>query len=186
MRPALSGRVGCVLYVLGMHGGHARVRAWRPRVPGVAEVFHAHFIDHAYPMHTHDTWDLMILDDGAVDFALDRHHHGNGEHDRVILLPPGVPHDGRTVNPKGFRKRVVYLDTTVLSLSLTGAAVGIPIHRDGLLRDRLAALHRSMAHEGDELEAESRLAFVRERLLRRLGGSPDVRPQEAPRTSAAE
>ena len=37
------------------------VRAWRPAVPGVAEVFHARFVSHAYPVHTHDTWTLLIV-----------------------------------------------------------------------------------------------------------------------------
>ena len=46
------------------------ISAWRPPVAGIAEVFHAHFTEHAYPSHTHDTWALMILNDGAVDFAL--------------------------------------------------------------------------------------------------------------------
>jgi AraC-like DNA-binding protein len=161
-----------------MVGDGAEVRAWRPRVPGVTEVFHAHFIDHVYPLHTHESWDLMILDDGAVDFALDRHHHGSGERSRVILLPPGVPHDGRTVRPGGFRKRVVYLDTTVLPLGLVGAAVDTPIHYDGLLRDRVAALHRAMAEADGELEAESRLAFIRERLLSRLGCAPEAGPSD--------
>jgi transcriptional regulator GlxA family with amidase domain len=43
---------------------HAReiheVRAWRPAVAGITEVLHAHFTDHAYPVHTHDTWDLYL------------------------------------------------------------------------------------------------------------------------------
>lgn len=159
------------LYVLGVAeigGTGSTIRAWRPNVPGVSEVFHAHFVDHAYPMHTHDSWDLMVLDRGAVRFNLDRHDYGNGESDRVILLPPGVPHDGRTVNAVGFRKRVIYLDTTVLPLSLVGAAVDTPIHHDGALRARLSALHECAAESGREWEAESRLAFVRERLLQRL------------------
>lgn len=66
------------------------IRAWRPAVGGIAEVFHARFTEHAYPPHTHDTWDLMILDDGSLDFALDRRRHdavaaGTGT---VTLLPP--------------------------------------------------------------------------------------------------
>ena len=58
-----------VLYVLDMAGDAARrprLRAWRPEVPGVAEVLHAYFPDHAYPLHTHDTWTLLIVDTGAV------------------------------------------------------------------------------------------------------------------------
>ena len=50
--------------------------AWRPDVPGVAEVFHARFTDHAYPAHTHDTWTLLIVDDGMVTFDLHRRLHG--------------------------------------------------------------------------------------------------------------
>ena len=39
-------------------------------MPGVVEVFHAHFTEHAYPMHAHDTWTLLIVDDGAVRYDL--------------------------------------------------------------------------------------------------------------------
>src|SRR5687768_9676068 len=31
------------------------IRAWRPGLDGVVEVLHAHFTDHAYPMHAHDS-----------------------------------------------------------------------------------------------------------------------------------
>ncbi|MFI6090895.1 AraC family transcriptional regulator [Streptomyces sp. NPDC051218] len=140
------------------------ISAWRPSVPGIAEVFHAHFTDHAYPAHTHDTWDLMILDDGAVDFALDRRRHDATGTANVLLLPPGVPHDGRTVTESGFRKRVLYLDDSVLPRRLIGGAVDGPILLDPLLRRRIHQLHASLSHTGDEFEAESRLSFVRERL----------------------
>lgn len=112
----------------------------------------------------------MILDEGVVRFDLDRHEHGNAARERVILLPPGVPHDGRTVTAGGFHKRVLYLDTTVLPPSLVGAAVDVPIHRDPALRDRLSTLHDTLGGGGDPLEAESRLAFVAERLLVHLRG----------------
>lgn len=29
-------------------------------MPGIAEVLHARFTDHAYPAHVHDTWTLML------------------------------------------------------------------------------------------------------------------------------
>ncbi|MCX2971547.1 MULTISPECIES: helix-turn-helix domain-containing protein [Streptomyces] len=153
--------------------GEARVRAWRPAVAGISEVFHAEFADHAYPVHTHATWDLMILDDGAVDFALDRHRHGVRGRGKVILLPPGVPHDGRTVGASGFRKRVVYLDTGVLPARLAGSAVDLPVHGDALLRRRVHQLHAALHHRDDAFEGEGRLAFIRERLLGHLTGRPD-------------
>jgi AraC-like DNA-binding protein len=141
------------------------VHAWQPAVAGITEVLHAHFTDHAYPRHTHETWDLMILDDGAVDFALDRRRHGASDTGRVVLLPPGVPHDGRTVNAAGFRKRVLYLTTDVLPDRLAGPAVDGPILGDALLRRRVHQLHTALRFGDDALEAQSRLAFVRERLL---------------------
>ncbi|MER7726247.1 AraC family transcriptional regulator [Streptomyces sp. NPDC096323] len=139
--------------------------AWRPSVPGIDEVFHAHFTDHAYPAHTHDTWDLMILDEGAVDFALDHRRHGVSGTSNVLLLPPGVPHDGRTVTDEGFRKRVLYLDASVLPHRLTGRAADSPVLGDALLRQRIHQLHGALVRDDDGgFEAESRLAFVRERL----------------------
>lgn len=139
------------------------VTAWRPRVPGVVEVFHAHYTAYAYPMHVHDAWTLLIVDDGAVRYDLDRHEHGT-PYGTVSLLPPHVPHNGSPVTEAGFRKRVLYLDSTVLDAGLVGAAVDGPDLRDPLLRRRVGQLHAALAHPGDAFEAESRLALVGERL----------------------
>ncbi len=70
------------------------VCAWQPPVKGIAEVFHARFTDHAYPAHVHDTWALMILDGGRVDFALDRERHGVGADGAVACCRPGCPTTG--------------------------------------------------------------------------------------------
>lgn len=139
------------------------VSAWRPRVPGVVEVFHAHFTQYAYPMHVHDAWTLLIVDDGAVRYDLDRHEHGT-PHDTVSLLPPHVPHNGSPATPDGFRKRVIYLDLTQLDETFIGPAVDGPDLVDPVLRRRVGQLHAALKHPGDELEAASRLALIGERL----------------------
>ncbi|MFR9796061.1 helix-turn-helix domain-containing protein [Streptomyces sp. MS06] len=144
-----------------------QVTAWRPRVPGVTEVFHARFTEYAYPMHVHEAWTLLIVDDGAVRYDLHRHRRGT-PHGTVTLLPPHVPHNGSSATPGGFRKRVLYLDGTVLSEELIPAAVDGPDLRDPLLRRRVAQVHAALAHPGDELAAESLLALVGERLRARL------------------
>lgn len=152
------------------------VQAWRPAVPGVTEVFHAHFVDHRYPLHTHDAWTLLIVDDGAIQFDLDLRHHDVAR-PSVTVLPPHVPHDGRRANEHGFRKRVVYLEPAVLGERLVGAAVDRPILPDPQLRRRIDQLHVSLAHAGDELEAESRLALIGERLREHLTGTPARRSE---------
>jgi AraC-like DNA-binding protein len=154
----------------------AETIAWRPHVPGIREVFHARFFEHAYPQHTHDAWTLLIVDSGVIGYELDRREHGSTD-DVVTLLPPHVPHNGRAVRPGGFRKRVLYLERDLL----TGidAAVGTPTLADPMLRDRISGLHRALG-PGDEFEASSRLAFIVERLQQHLVGAvaPPVRVRD--------
>jgi AraC-like DNA-binding protein len=140
-----------------------RVRAWRPRVPGVTEVLHARMTSHVYPMHAHEAWTLLIVDDGMIRYDL--HGHEHGATDRLVtLLPPQVPHNGRAATSAGFGKRVVYLDLSTLPASLIGPAVDQPVLADALLRQRISQLHRAVDQPGEEFEAETRLAFIAERL----------------------
>jgi AraC-like DNA-binding protein len=166
---ATRGPVLYVLYVASRPDDLSEVTAWRPDVPGVAEVFHAHFVDHAYPSHTHDAWTLLIVDDGAVRFDLNRHQHGALQ-SQITLLPPHVPHDGRAATPHGFRKRVLYLDTELLGEDLIGAAVDRPGWSDPTLRLRIHQLHQALAEPGERLAAQSRLTLIRERLRQQLSG----------------
>lgn len=148
-------------------GAAARVRAWRPELAGVLEVLHAYFPSHAYPSHTHDAWTVLIVDEGAVRYDLDRREHGLAQA-QVSLLPPGVPHDGRSVRPEGFRKRVLYLPPSSLGGELIGAAVDQPDLVDPVLRRRISQLHGVLADDGEPLEAESRLCLIQERLRQHL------------------
>ncbi|HEV7760971.1 MAG TPA: AraC family ligand binding domain-containing protein, partial [Acidimicrobiales bacterium] len=100
-----------------------RVDAWVPAVPGIAEVLHARLVDYAYPPHCHDTWTVLIVDDGAIRYDLDSRHCGAARQ-TVAVLPPGVIHDGQAApGTVGFRKRNLYLDAGFLPAGLIGAAV---------------------------------------------------------------
>ena len=151
------------MYVLDV-SADAQTTAWSPRVPGITEVFHASFTDHAYPLHTHDSWTLLIVDRGTISYELGRHARSSSTN-VVTLLPPHVPHDGRSALPAGFRKRVLYLDADVWTN--VGAAVDAPTLVDTSLRGRVSHLHAALS-AGDELEAQSRLAFVVERIAGHL------------------
>ncbi|MFI6996465.1 AraC family transcriptional regulator [Nocardia sp. NPDC050175] len=159
-------------------GAVEQVRAWQPRVPGIVEVFHARFIGHVYPMHAHDSWTLLIVDDGAVRYDLDRHEHG-ALGSVVSLLPPHVPHNGQAATAHGFRKRVLYLDDAHLPEEMIGRAVDSPTFTDPLLHRRVRELHTALGHVGDELEAASRLALIHDRLGDLLRGTePPARRAE--------
>jgi AraC-like DNA-binding protein len=145
----------------------SQVRAWVPGVPGIVEAFHARFTDHVYPPHAHDTWTLMIVDDGVVRYDLHRHEHG-APTGTVLLLPPHIAHTGRSATPHGFRKRVLYLEADVVDTALAGRVVDEPTLPDDLLHLRLDQLHRVLEDPGGVLEAESRLALIADRIARRL------------------
>jgi AraC-like DNA-binding protein len=143
------------------------VRAWKPVVAGVHEVFHARFVDYAYPPHVHDAWTVFLVDDGWIRYDLETRHRGAGG-EGVFILPPSVVHDGRAGAHGGFRKRVLYLSTEVLDERLIGPAVDRPVIPGPALRQAVHALHRALGHPDDALEAESRLALVGDRLRAHL------------------
>jgi len=130
-----------------------RIRAWNPGIAGIREVFHARFTDHAYPKHTHDVWTLFIVDNGAIRYDLER-RAGGAETSMVSILPPHIVHDGRAADGRGFTKRVLYLETSVIDEALIGAAVDDPVLHAAGLRSRVAALHDALICAEDALEAE--------------------------------
>lgn len=152
-------------------GPREQVRAWRPGVPGVAEVFHARFIEHVYPLHTHDTWTVLLVDRGAVRYDLEHDEHGVlGS--TVALLPPHIPHNGQSATGDEFRKRVLYLEPDQIDTDLIGRAVDRPEVVDADLRAQISEIHGALLRPGDEFEAESRLSLVRERITAHLRRMP--------------
>ena len=149
-----------------------------PDVPGVAEVFHAQFTDHAYPLHTHDTWTLLIVDDGVVRFDLDRHEHG-ALPTVVTLLPPHVPHDGRAATAARLPQAGALPRRRRCSTPRWSArAVDAPgLRGRRCCGDRIDQLHAALRlTRGDALEAESRLALIGDRLRPAPRRPPTTRP----------
>jgi AraC-like DNA-binding protein len=156
-------------------------------VPGIREVFHAHMVDYAYPAHCHDTWAVLIVDDGAIRYDLDR-RRCTAAKQTVTILPPGVVHDGRPApGAGGFRKRELYLEDGFLPAALTGAAVDHTRIIDPPLRAALSRLHDALLRDGEDgegcggesLDAEARLALISERITGHLTWTarPAARPE---------
>jgi AraC-like DNA-binding protein len=177
---------GAVLYDLDVNEevpSRCRIAAWVPPVAAITEVFHAHIIDWAYPPHCHDTWALLIVDDGAIRYDLDTRRCG-AERRTVTILPPGIIHDGRPApGAQGFRKRELYLRSDFLPAELVGAAVDHTSMTDAQMRAAIVGIHRSLAGGEDPLDAEGRLAMVAERIVTRLTASR--RPTRKPEKSIA-
>jgi AraC-like DNA-binding protein len=149
------------------------VHAWKPRVPGVREVLHARHVEHAYPVHTHDVWTVLLVDQGAIRYDLDRRTQ-RAEPSVVSILPPHVVHDGRPVNADGYRKRVIYIEPEVIGESFIGSAVDMPALPDIALRNAVSALDDALGCVDDAFEAETRLHLIAERIRKAMGGVPSI------------
>ncbi|MCA0308018.1 MAG: AraC family transcriptional regulator [Actinobacteria bacterium] len=144
------------------------VHAWHPDVPGVREALHATF-EHAYPVHTHTDWTVLIVDTGAVAYALDRAEH-HATRDLITVLPPDVPHDGRPAVPgQPYRKRVLYFESDWLPGRCIGAAVDNPSLRDLRAISILTRVHAALDDPGEAMAAESGVLMLRDALLGHLG-----------------
>jgi AraC-like DNA-binding protein len=164
-------------------GKRCTVTAWQSEVEGIAEVFHAHIVDWPYPPHSHDTWTVLIVDHGAIDYSLDTRRCAALEA-TVAILPPGVVHDGRPASraQRGFWKRNLYLQGDQLPSELIGSAVDKTVIVDPTLWQALSELHDTLVAREEALDAESRLASIRDRIRRHL--SPQTAP-EAPEIGLA-
>ena len=159
---------GSVLYIPVM-SSEEHVRAWRPQVPGVGEVLHAHFTEHAYPAHTHEHWTLLLVDSGGVAYDLDGRPQ-QAPPRSLTLLPPGVAARRPGGPPRRVRQASRLSRRAVAArTSSIGAAVTRPTIDDGALRAEVRRLHRPLGEPGEELEAESRLALICEALIGHLG-----------------
>ncbi|MEW9534641.1 AraC family transcriptional regulator [Microbispora sp. NPDC049125] len=143
------------------------VTAWRPSVAGISEVFHARIAGYRYPQHFHDTWTVLIVDDGALGYDIDTRHHG-AIGDSVSILPPGVIHNGYPSERHGrFRKRNLYLDRDFLPAHIVGPAVDSSTFHDRELRAAISRLHDRLLIP-EPLDVEIRLAMIADRFRRRL------------------
>jgi AraC-like DNA-binding protein len=151
----------------------------RPGIPGVREVLRAHFParSHAYPLHTHAAWTLLVIDEGSVVYRLEK-SEWVAPMAAVTLLPPDVPHDGEAAGDAGFRKRVVYLEPDVLSGVCLDRVLAMPLEDDAPLLREVTDLHRALlncANGVDTLDAEERLAVVAQHLVARWGDGGSAR-----------
>jgi AraC-like DNA-binding protein len=142
--------------------------AWRPAVPGIAEVLHATFRAHRYPPHVHDTWTVLLLETGVVRYDLDGRAH-TADTGSLTILPPGVPHDGHAATAAGFRKRVLYVETTAVPDHLAGAAVDAPLITSPVATRAARELHALLADPEDGPTAELAFGTLTDHLLDHLG-----------------
>jgi AraC-like DNA-binding protein len=122
---------------------------FRPEgLPGV-EALHARFVRHQYLPHSHPTWTVAVIQDGAARFEVDATHQ-RADRGELFVLEPEAVHTGMAAVPEGWAYRVLYLDPTLLFAwdERDGAvprAARWVVFRDVALRDALLRLHSAIA-----------------------------------------
>lgn len=143
-------------------------------------MLHATFEHHVYPVHTHDSWTVLLVDDGSVTYDPDRVAH-RAEPASVALLPPHVPHDGRsTTRGEAFRKRVLYLRPDWLPEAAADRAVRTPTLADPAAVRIVHRIHDLLRQPADRAEAEHGLHLLRAAVRDHLGFGPARTPVDAP------
>ena len=84
-----------------------RVRFWRAERLDGLDGLAARFTRHRYAPHSHDTWAMGTITAGCEAFTCRgaRHYAPAGQ---VVVVPPGVVHDGEPLAGGGYEYRMLY------------------------------------------------------------------------------
>ncbi|KAA2253968.1 AraC family transcriptional regulator [Solihabitans fulvus] len=152
---------------------------------------HAHFAEHAYHRHSHETYSFGVTERGAQAFTCRGAAHTSAA-GMVMAFNPDEPHDGHADSELGFTYRIVHIGpeliTGLLAERVPGRA-GLPLFRepvvfDPVLADALRALHDGLA-TGGRLRQDELLADTVAALVRRAATGPAGALAAAPTTGRA-
>jgi AraC-like DNA-binding protein len=148
-------------------------------LPGV-EALHARFVDHAYAPHSHPTWTVAVVRDGAARFEVDatRQRANRGE---LFMLEPEAVHTGMAAVPEGWAYQVLYLDPEILSEwaeqdAAAPRAARWVVFRDSGLRHSLHRAHAALASGATGLELDEAILTVVDALRPHLRPAPPPDP----------
>ncbi|WP_090945018.1 AraC family transcriptional regulator [Nonomuraea jiangxiensis] len=163
-------------------------RYWRsPDRP--IEAMYAHFEQHAYHRHSHETYSFGVTETGAQSFTCRGGAHTSAA-GMVMAFNPEDPHDGHATNPLGFTYRMVHIGPDLVAEALadaTGRRTGLPLFTTPVLDDpalaaALRALHTSLLSPTTALHRDELLTATITHLVRRAATTP--LPDTGPTRSA--
>jgi AraC-like DNA-binding protein len=130
-------------------------------------LLHAHYVQHAYPLHSHDYYVIGIIEQGQQSFL----HEGRRQFTPpggVILINPGEVHTGEPVGKGGFLLRTLYPTVAQMQAAAyeaTGRHSDVPMFTRVRVDERWAAqqiggVHAALMQAEGPLERESRFTWT--------------------------
>src|ERR1043165_7534674 len=102
---------------------------------------HAHFVEHTYPMHSHDAYSFGLTEHGAQVFGC-RGSRRTSAAGMVMAFNPDEPHDGHAGSAAGFTYRIVHIGPSLIADVLSdrpGRPAGLPLFAEPVLHDPVLA-----------------------------------------------
>ena len=147
---------------------------FRP-APGV-EALQARFVEHAYMPHSHPTWTVAVVNQGAAQFEVDSTHQ-RADSGELFVLQPEAVHTGMAAVPEGWAYDVLYLDPELLHEwderdGEAPRAARWVVFQDRALRDALFLMHRLLAAGASGLELDEAILVAVDSLRPHLRPGP--------------
>lgn len=148
-------------------------------VPGVT-LMHAHFSEHSFEKHSHDTFSIGQTHAGIQSFRC-RGEDLNSVKGKIVAFNPDEAHDGHRGGSEAFEYAMLYIEPNVIFDALRDFG-----HRDGrchiarpLIDDPVAwqSLHKAIAalqHPNESLRADTLLTQALSLLFARHGDAMPV------------
>jgi AraC-like DNA-binding protein len=128
------------------------------------EALRAHFDQHVYDRHSHDSYSFGVTEQGAQAFRCRGASH-TSHAGMVMAFNPDDPHDGGTDGPAGFTYRMLHLPPELVAevLAEAGGQAGLPLFdapvvEDAALAGRLRRVHALLLDGATRLEATELLS----------------------------
>lgn len=150
-----------------------KVKFWREPEFGNLELLHARYITHSFCRHTHDTYAIAIIEQGAEAFACRGETHIVPVGD-IAIINPGEVHTGHAADGS-WTYRVFYPAPSILqqaALETSGKLQDIPFFPNAVIQDKqlakqLLGLHKTLENSTCKLEQDSRLLWTLSQLISR-------------------
>lgn len=139
------------------------------------DYLHAHYVQHAYPRHSHEYYVFCLIEHGRQSFL----HQGSTHYTPpggVILINPGAVHTGEAFDEAGFEMRSLYPTVAHMDMALTELTGrqrnGSPFFKDVRMDHpwaarQLVSLHEAMTNPVCSLEFESRFMWMLVQFIKR-------------------
>jgi len=156
------------------------------------EAMHAHFRQHRYQRHSHETYSFGVTERGAQTFACRGAGHTSAA-GMVMAFNPDEVHDGHAAHELGFTYRIVHIGPELVADVLADIAerpVGLPLFvapvlRSPLLATRLRGLHAALARGAAPLERDEMITSTIAAVIRLAGAGGVIRtPPTVPAPAA--